>query len=97
MSRCPIGTGITVTKQHLEESVQVLNERIPYLDFSIGYAYGGARLERRDGSVDVSHRGTKREILTYIHAMITGIDALFHSKARKRIGVYATKISRSPS
>jgi hypothetical protein len=79
MSRCPIGTGITVTKQHLEESVQVLNERIPGMDFSVGYAYGGARLKRRDGSINVSHRGTKREILTYIHAMITGINALFNA------------------
>mgnify|MGYP003657691028 CR=1 FL=1 len=63
---------ITVTKQHLEESVQVLNERIPGVGFSVGYAYGEARLERRNGSVDVT--GTKREILSYIIAMIAGFE-----------------------
>jgi hypothetical protein len=67
----------TVTQPALDRAVQLLNKRIPGLDFSIGYAYGGARLERRAGSVDVSPRGTKREILTYIHAMIQGVDSLF--------------------
>ena len=69
----------TVSRNKLDRAVDRLNKRIPGMDFSIGYAYGGARLERRDGSVDVSHRGTKREILTYIHAMIAGIDALFNA------------------
>ena len=58
----------------LDKAVELLNKRLPGLDFSIGYAYGGARLERRAGSVDVSPRGTKREILAYVHAMIEGID-----------------------
>ena len=66
----------TVTRNKLDRAVDRLNERITGMDFSIGYAYGGARLERRAGSVDVSPRGTKREILTYIHAMLQGVDSL---------------------
>jgi hypothetical protein len=69
----------TVSRNKLDRAVDRLNKRIPGMDFSIGYAYGGARLERRDGSVDISPRGTKRETLTYIHAMIAGIDALFNA------------------
>ena len=43
--------------------------------YSIGQAYGGYRLERNGGSVDVSRRGTKREIWEFIGAMLDGIEA----------------------
>jgi hypothetical protein len=67
----------TVTRNKLDLAVDKLNERIPGMDFSIGYGGGGAKLERRSGYVDVSPRGTKREILTYIHGMLEGVDSLF--------------------
>ena len=75
------------SRHRLDCAVDRLNKRIPGMDFSIGYALGSnrigewsrnwsengeARLERRNGSVDVT--GTKREILSYIIAMIAGFE-----------------------
>ena len=63
-----------ITRQQLESMIDVLNQEIPGQDFSIGGAYGGYKIERKNGSVDVSEfgYGTKRECYTYLSAMIKG-------------------------
>lgn len=43
-------------------------------DFTIGHAYGGVRLERKGGSVDVSPRLSKGELRAWMHAFLEGID-----------------------
>lgn len=34
-----------ITKEHLNRLVDLLNRLVPGQDYSIGYAYGGAKLE----------------------------------------------------
>jgi len=79
-----------ITEKDLEGAVERLNSIFGYkriyikskaeykgAAFSIGYAYGGARLEKYNkkgsGMSDVSPRGTKSETYDYIWAMIEGI------------------------
>ena len=57
-----------VTKQDLEQAVRLLNI-ITSEDYSLGWAYGGVRVERANESVDVTRRGTKREV----YAMLLGM------------------------
>lgn len=63
------------TSKELEEFVEFLNKETGNLyDFSIGYAYGGARLERKGGSVDVSPRLSKGELREWMSAFAAGLD-----------------------
>ena len=62
-----------VTKAMLERSVQVLRAHQPWADYSIGYAYGQPRLEAKNGSVDVSPRGTKRLVNDYMWTMLKAL------------------------
>tara|TARA_B100001013_G_scaffold342032_1_gene267397 strand:- start:473 stop:745 length:273 start_codon:yes stop_codon:yes gene_type:complete len=57
-----------VTKQDLERAVQLLND-VTCEDYSLGWAYGGVRVERANESVSVTRRGTKREV----YAMLLGM------------------------
>lgn len=61
-----------VSKQDLEEAVARLNS-YGLRDFSIGWAYGGARLESNTQTRDVSPRLSKRELLQWIHAYEKGV------------------------
>ena len=63
------------TDQQLEELCDQLNKGTSQrYDFSIGHAYGGVRLERNAGSVDVSPRLTKGELHEWLLAFIAGLD-----------------------
>ena len=62
-----------VTKAMLERSVKVLQAHQPWADYSIGWAYGQPRLEAKNGSVDISPRGTKRQVNDYIWTMIKAL------------------------
>ena len=62
------------TDKELESICERLNQDTGgAYDFSLGYAYGGVRLERKGGSVDVSPRLTKGELKTYMHAFLDGL------------------------
>ena len=63
-----------ITKKQLDHYVAMLNKRLPHAYFSVGYAYGGARLEARNESIDVSPRGTKRDVYEYLRAIDTALD-----------------------
>ena len=58
--------------------------------YYVGKAYGGYRLEQLctdgGGALDISPRGTKREIWDYTTAMIKGIEEL-----EKRVGLVPIK------
>ena len=65
------------TKHELQLLVDMINRRLGLNDdqaFTLGYAYGGVRVERARGSVDVSPRGTKAETASYLHAFLDGVD-----------------------
>ena len=63
-----------ITQARLQLLVDHLNKMTDNkMDYSIGYAYGGARLESHNGSRNVLTRGTKREQWELIHAMLKGI------------------------
>jgi len=80
-----------ITKDRLQKRLDLLNGvlgvplkpfyfedgkyRVNKETYCLGWAYGGVRLERAGGSVDVSPRGTKRDVWNYIGAMLDGIDA----------------------
>jgi hypothetical protein len=63
-----------ITKKQLDHYVAILNNQLPNADFSVGYAYGGARLEAKNGSRDVSPRRTKRDVYEFIAAMLVALD-----------------------
>ena len=64
---------ITVTKGGLETLVKHLdNITSNKHDFSLCWAYGGVRLVRKDGSVDVLPRTSKAEQVRLIQAFIDG-------------------------
>ena len=62
-----------MTKAMLERSISVLQAHQPWADYSIGWAYGQPRLEAKNGSVDISPRGTKRQVNEYIWMMIRAL------------------------
>ena len=39
------------------------------LNLNVGYAYGGARLESNNGSIDISCRGTKADVYYQLRAV----------------------------
>ena len=63
-----------VTEGEMKQVLAVLQRSQPWMDYSLGCQLGGWRLEARGGSVDVSPRGSKREVTTYMRAMLRGID-----------------------
>ena len=62
-----------VTTKLLYELVEMLNRDLPGRDFSLGCAYGGYRLERKHGSVDVSQRLKAGELELFLRGMLEGI------------------------
>ena len=50
-----------ITKKQVESKVEYLN-KVYDLNLNIGYAYGKAKIESNNGSMDISCRGTKTEI-----------------------------------
>ena len=60
-----------ITQAKLDNLLEHLNN-ITDGEFNLGYAYGGVMLERKNGSVDISPRGTKRETYYWIHSFIDG-------------------------
>jgi hypothetical protein len=58
-----------IKKSNLECQVRVLN-RITEGNYSLGWAYGGVRVERANGSIDVTERGSKREVYAMLRGMI---------------------------
>ena len=56
------------TKKQVESKVEYLN-KVYDLNLNIGYAYGGARIESNNGSMDISCRGTKSEIYWQLRAI----------------------------
>lgn len=50
--------------------------------FGLDWAYGGVRLVRKGGSVDVSPRGTKRSVSEFIGGMLEGIEAAQRSNGK---------------
>jgi hypothetical protein len=63
------------TNKDLETFVELLNKGTDNLyDFSIGHAYGGVRLERKAGSVDVSPRLSRGELYEWMSAFAAGLD-----------------------
>ncbi len=65
------------TNEQLNSLCQHLNDKTG-LDFSIDHAYGGVRLVRKHGSVDVSYRLRKGELHTWMLAFMDGIDVAKH-------------------
>ncbi len=63
------------TNDNLEALADIINARTKnQYDFTIGHAYGGVRLERKGGSVDVSPRLSMGELREWMHAYLDGID-----------------------
>tara|TARA_B100000949_G_C14257395_1_gene441196 strand:+ start:1188 stop:1403 length:216 start_codon:yes stop_codon:yes gene_type:complete len=58
----------SIKKAELERQVRMLNN-VTDGDYSLDWAYGGVRVERAGGSVDVTERGSKRAV----HAMLRGM------------------------
>jgi len=56
------------------EGVVALINRMAGQTFTLGYAYGGVRLEGDDGSTDVSPRLSKGEMLEWLHAFTYGLE-----------------------
>jgi hypothetical protein len=74
-----------ITNAHLDKLLSELNFVIPGNGFTVGGAYGGFRVERKGGSVDVSPRGTKRECYYYLSAMLEAVrlSTLAHIRERE--------------
>jgi len=73
--------GLAITQYAEDANGKVIRDQNGWLTtnagtFYIGGAYGGYRLERMckgGGAMDISDRGTKREVLDTINAIKTGI------------------------
>mgnify|MGYP001568995006 CR=1 FL=1 len=63
-----------ITKAHLDRVVTLLNRLVPGEDYSIGYAYGGVKLESHQESWDVSPRLSKGELYQWMQAYRQGIE-----------------------
>lgn len=64
--------GQRVTEAELQALVNRLRQMTGY-DYSLGFAYGGVRLEKDMGSIDVSPRLSKREMYEWLHAFLHGL------------------------
>jgi hypothetical protein len=58
-----------ITQGHLERQVDILNSMTGG-GYVLGWAYGGVRLEKDNGSRDISPRGTKRQVSEYVTTVI---------------------------
>ena len=73
-----------ITESDLDRAVSMLSDLSGY-EYGIDKAYGGYKLVSKDGSVEISLRGTKREIHDHIRVAIA---VLVRNKqvAKKGIG-----------
>ena len=63
-----------ITMDRLRNLVAILNrETRNQFDYDLDPAYGGQRLVRKQGSIDVSPRLSKGELYEWIHAYRQGI------------------------
>lgn len=63
-----------ITMERLRNVVRLLNTMTDgAYDFGLDGAYGGYRLVRKDGSVDVSPRMKRTELYYWVHAFRDGI------------------------
>lgn len=60
---------MSITKAELKNQVRLLNS-ITEGNYSLGWGYGGVRVERADGSIDVTERGSKREVYAMLRGMV---------------------------
>jgi len=58
-----------IKKSDLESQVRLLND-VTGDDYSLGWAYGGVRVHRANESIDVTWRGSKREVYAMLGGMI---------------------------
>jgi hypothetical protein len=58
-----------IKKSDLESQVRLLNN-VTGDDYSLGWAYGGVRVERANESIDVTWRGSKRDVYAMLGGMI---------------------------
>ena len=69
-----------ITRSDLDRLAELINRRLESRgdrwQHSIGYAYGRPRLERAEGSVDVSPRLSTGELYQWMHAYLAGMDAV---------------------
>ena len=63
-----------ISEKDLDYLETRLRTEFPDADFRIGCAYGGWRLERKGGSVDVSPRLPKAQLYDWMHAFLDGVD-----------------------
>lgn len=72
-----------ITMDMIRARVDYLNKLVDGVEFGIGGAYGGHRLERlceSSGCVGMTSYGTKKELLDYINAFIAGIELVNNIK-----------------
>ena len=62
-----------ITLEDIQTRLDYLNKQC-HTDLSLDRAYGGCRIMSRNGSRDISPRGSKRDTYNYACAMITGVD-----------------------
>ena len=64
-----------ITNDMLERSLGLLREYQPWADYSLNFwnTPRTVRLEAKKGKVDISERGTNRDVYQYIRAMITAL------------------------
>tara|TARA_R110002020_G_scaffold221767_2_gene429936 strand:- start:52 stop:378 length:327 start_codon:yes stop_codon:yes gene_type:complete len=60
---------MSIKKADLEKQVRLLNS-ITEGNYSLGWAYGGVRVERADGSIDVTERGSKQAVYAMLRGMV---------------------------
>ena len=58
-----------ITESDLDRAVSILSDLSGY-EYGINKAYGGYKLVSKDGSVEISKRGTRREIYNQIRVAI---------------------------
>jgi hypothetical protein len=61
------------TKDDLEYYVERIN-KLTGSDFCLGYAYGGVKLEAKNGSVDISQRLSKKELYMQLVTMARALE-----------------------
>ena len=59
-----------ITESDLDRAVSILSDLSGY-EYGIDKAYGGYKLVSKDGSVEISKRGTRREIYDHIRVAIS--------------------------
>ena len=76
-------TTMIITMDIIRGRVNYLNKLVDGVEFGIGGAYGGHRLERlyaSGGCEGLTSYGTKKELLDYINAFIAGIELVNNIK-----------------